>query len=491
MSLLRLLLVEDSENDALLIVNAIEQAGYDVECERVDKSDAMLAALTNGAWDVIISDYNIPRFGAKLALQLLHDYDIDIPFIVVSGVMGEETAVEIMRAGANDYVMKENLTRLIPAIEREIKDAQIRAERRQAEQLVLRLGRILDNSPSEIYVCDAQSLQFVQVNKGALQNTGYTWDELSQRRFYDLPLDLKQPDLMRYIESLSREDTVTFEMTMQRIDGSTYPAEVHLSLSPAEKPPMCMAIVQDITERKRAEAELRSFTEHLERANKELEYFAYIASHDLQEPLRKVSLFSSRIERKYASVLDDDGKNYIRRMQNSVQRMQTFIQDLLKYSRLSGTDKNAYQSVDVAHVTRNVVDDLEHIIKATRGRIDIDSLPVIQGNPVQIYQLFQNLCSNALKYHREGVPPHVSIRCEENDKYYQIVVEDNGIGFSNNHKDRIFGFFQRLHANDEYEGSGIGLAICRKIMDNHDGFIDAEGWEGKGARFVVAFPRTD
>jgi light-regulated signal transduction histidine kinase (bacteriophytochrome) len=261
-----------------------------------------------------------------------------------------------------------------------------------------------------------------------------------------------------------------------------------LNLLHSENPPVLLAIVQDISERKQAQEELMAFAQRLERSNQELQSFAHIASHDLQEPLRKVQMFSSRIEEKYGDLLDESGQQYIQRMQNAVNRMQAMITSLLKYARLSGTEAEQLELVDLNSVLQEVIGDLEVQIEQVGGKVHLDVLPIIPAYSMQMYQLFQNLISNALKYHRRDVPPVVRVYSEAAPRKLRIVVEDNGIGIPTESYDRIFGFFNRLHGRSEYEGNGIGLAICRKIMDNHAGSIQLESEEGKGTRFIVSLP---
>jgi PAS domain S-box-containing protein len=255
---LAVLLVEDSEDDALLLARVLKKADYDLTVKRVDTAEAMKMALQEQRWDVVLSDYVMPKFSAPAALKVLKDSGLDLPFIVVSGAMGEDTAVSVMRAGAHDYLVKSNLARLCPAIEREMQEANNRRERRRAQELSMRLGRILDNSSNEIYVFDAATFRFVQVNHGACQNLGYSQQELLERT----PLDL-QPDMdaHKFAELLSplyskERDQVAYETVQRRRNDSTYPIEVQLTLSHSENPPVFVAIAQDITERKQAETVL-------------------------------------------------------------------------------------------------------------------------------------------------------------------------------------------------------------------------------------------
>jgi PAS domain S-box-containing protein len=257
---------------------------------------------------------------------------------------------------------------------------------------------------------------------------------------------------------------------------------------------------REIAERKQAEAELKIYAAKLERSNRELESFAYMASHDLQEPLRKVQAFGDRLKAKYGGVLGDQGLDYLERMQNAGVRMQTLINDLLTYSRVT-TKAQPFVSVDLAQVVRGVLSDLETRIEQVGGRVEVGDLPAIEADPTQMRQLLQNLIGNALKFHREGETPVVKIHAETlngrgegavgvcpGDGLCQIVVEDNGIGFDEKYVERIFQVFQRLHGRSEYEGTGIGLATCRKIVERHGGSITAKSAPGQGATFIVTLP---
>ncbi len=255
---LAILLVEDSEGDALLISRRIQRAGYDLTFKRVDTADTMLAALGERSWDVILSDYVMPNFSAPAALKVLKNSGLDLPFIVVSGAIGEDTAVAIMRAGAHDYLMKDNLARLVPAIEREIHEAINRRNHRRAEALSMRLGRMLDNSSNEIYVFDAVTFQFIQANHGACNNLGYSQEELLERSPLDLQPEMDYQKFATLIAPLyaQEREQVVFETVQRRRNGSTYPIEVRLTLSRSENPPVFVAIALDITERKRSESAL-------------------------------------------------------------------------------------------------------------------------------------------------------------------------------------------------------------------------------------------
>jgi len=263
-----------------------------------------------------------------------------------------------------------------------------------------------------------------------------------------------------------------------------------------------VGISADINDRKSAEEQLRRFAGQLERSNAELQNFASVASHDLQEPLRKIQAFSDRLREKCGDALSAQGLDYLDRMQSAAQRMQVLIQDLLKLSRVTSRAQ-PFEDCNLDEIVRAVISDLEITIEQKQARVEVHDLPTVQADPLQMRQLFQNLISNALKFQREGDIPHVIVEgrvfqmkerkfpgAPPGDQICKVVVRDNGIGFDGKFTDQIFVVFQRLHSRSEYEGTGIGLAICRKITDRHGGTIVAKSAEGQGAAFIVTLPLT-
>jgi PAS domain S-box-containing protein len=251
--------------------------------------------------------------------------------------------------------------------------------------------------------------------------------------------------------------------------------------------PHLLLSVDDITIAKQAEVNLKIYAARLEQSNRDLQEFAYIASHDLQEPLRKVLAFGDRLASKYGDLLDDTGRDYLKRMRDASQRMQTLINDLLSFSRIS-TRAQPFTQVDLNSLAQEVVSDLEYQIDRTHGYVIIDKLPVIEADPTQMHQLFQNLITNALKFHQDNKPPTIQVSSQTLDGKCQIQVKDNGIGFEIQYLDRIFKPFQRLHNRQEFEGSGMGLAICRRIVERHAGEITAVSAPGEGSTFIVTLP---
>lgn len=261
-----------------------------------------------------------------------------------------------------------------------------------------------------------------------------------------------------------------------------------------------IGVVQDITKAVKAARKLKNKNEELKRSNAELESFNRVASHDLQEPLRKIQMFISRISDKELDQLSDKGKVYFDKINGSANRMQTLIKYLLAYSRINKTKKD-FVPVSLNETMHKVLEDLEERIKESTSEIAVDELPVINAVPFQMEQLLNNLISNAIKYRNTKETPKIVVDCKKiarskitddfNKKrknYYRLSVMDNGIGFAQENAEQIFGLFERLHQRDEYSGTGIGLAICKKIAENHNGHIAAESEKGKGSTFRVYLP---
>ncbi|MBC6419048.1 MAG: hypothetical protein GDA44_09800 [Prochloron sp. SP5CPC1] len=259
-------------------------------------------------------------------------------------------------------------------------------------------------------------------------------------------------------------------------------------------------LASEISERKKVEQDLREFTSKLEQSNRELQDFASVASHDLQEPLRKIQTFGDRLKAKFADGLPDKGKDYLERMQSAASRAQTLINDLLAFSRVT-TKAQPFVEANLNKILQGVLSDLEVRIEETKAEIELGDLPTIEADRLQMRQLLQNLIGNALKYHREEVTPQIQIQAdiyeekvEEPDEepmskeMCRLTVTDNGIGFEEKYVEKIFTVFQRLHGRNTYEGTGVGLAICRKIVERHGGEITAKSTPGEGSTFIVTIP---
>jgi signal transduction histidine kinase len=265
-------------------------------------------------------------------------------------------------------------------------------------------------------------------------------------------------------------------------------------------------LYQELKRRFEVQLMLEQNITELKRANIELEQFSNIASHDLQEPLRKIRTFGERLLRKHADNLDEDGKFNITRINDAALRMQTLIQDLLAFSHTTNVNERKYEAVNLNKVLYAITEELALMILDKKAQINVIPavLPNLIAIPFQIHQLFSNLISNAIKYSQEGVSPIITITHEVvmgtdiehiegiliDNNYYHFMVIDNGIGFESMYAEKIFIIFQRLHTRNEYDGTGIGLAICRRIVANHKGFISAESQHGEGSTFHIYLPKT-
>lgn len=265
-----------------------------------------------------------------------------------------------------------------------------------------------------------------------------------------------------------------------------------------------MQMAQALTEKWHLTRQARTHIEEVEKKvierTREFQEFAYGVSHDLQEPLRKVTAFGDRLRAKCEGQLGKEGLGYLDRIQDAAKRMRQLINDLLALSRVT-TQAKPCEPVDLSAVISDVLSDLEVLVEQVNGKVEVGTLPTLHADPTQLRQLFQNLIGNALKFRKKEVPPVIRIRAEtvaapdqygaetgNGDRRWQVIVEDNGIGFDQKYRDRVFEVFQRLHARGEYEGSGIGLSLCRKIVSRHGGSISAESQLGRGSKFSITLP---
>ena len=272
-------------------------------------------------------------------------------------------------------------------------------------------------------------------------------------------------------------------------DGSIYWVNTTIApfLNENGKPYQYVSIRYEITQRKKAEEELKVMLGRLERSNQELQDFASIAAHDLQEPLRKIQTFGDRLLTQSSADLSPESNDYLARMLASAGRMRKLIDDLLTYSRVTSKG-DAFQITNLNHILRDVVADLEVRIESSNGEVIVNPLPEIEADPSQMRQLFQNLIANGLKFHVPGSEPLVTVSASLEGNVCIITVTDNGIGFDEKYLDRIFVIFQRLHGRQEYQGTGVGLAVCRRIVDRHGGSITASSSPNQGAKFIITLP---
>jgi PAS domain S-box-containing protein len=286
------------------------------------------------------------------------------------------------------------------------------------------------------------------------------------------------------------------EAHLESIDGDLLPALFSLRSLPFEDRHLICLVVTDLSDQKRDQEKLRNYSTVLEQKNKELQDFAFVASHDLQEPLRKIQAFGDLLAGTCGEAVGENGRDYLRRMEGAVIRMRALIEALLAYSRLT-TQASPFSPVSLQDTAEEALSNLDLLVQEKGGRVEIDPLPTIEADPQQMLQLFQNLIGNALKFNRDGIPPVVRIRAELLEKpgatgteagSCRIEVKDNGIGFEEKYFDRIFSPFQRLHGRGKYAGTGIGLAICKRVVEHHGGEIKVKSTPGEGSTFIIKLP---
>ncbi len=385
--------------------------------------------------------------------------------------------------------------------------------RRKAAERALKISEaryqnLYHNAPDMFASLDPSSHRIVQCNKTLARVTGVDRTELIGRSLFAI-LATESHEAVRAALEQAGElgDVRNIHLRLVRGEGHPLEASMHVTAVTDERGFLFHRLVlRDITERKRAQEALRAAhhdleqrvrdrTAELARSNTELEQFAYVASHDLQEPLRKIQAFGERLHKRAGSQVDAESRDYLARMLNAAQRMQALIADLLQLSRVM-TRGEPLAPTNLDAVVREVVSDLDARVQDSGGRVMVDALPVVVADATQMRQLFQNLIGNGLKFCRPDAAPVVEVRAlsalaggtDTTVASCRISVSDNGIGLDEKYRERIFAPFQRLHSRTEYAGTGMGLAISRRIAERHGGTISVTSQPGQGATFVVTLP---
>jgi PAS domain S-box-containing protein len=617
---LKVLILEDVQADALLMVHELKNAGSLPDWMRVDTENSYLTALASGP-DLILSDYHLPQFDAFLALQLMQDQKLDIPFIVISGAITEDVAVEFMKRGASDYLLK------VRALEqRELREEKRRNEEALRESEAL-YSAVVGQAFDIIFLVDVKTRSIIDGNIAFQEMLGFSSNDLSGLTLYDIVAHDKE-NIERNIDRIKASGNYFIgQRQYRRKDGSIIEVEASSNLISYGKKEVLCVIARDITERKLAEEALREseeqlayiidflpdatfaidregkviawnrateemtgaaknevigkkgfahaipfygnarpilidlvfrdqkdiekeydfvlrkgdqltaevfapllykgkgaylwgiaaplydskgnivgaiesirdITEHkqiedaltkkseeLARSNADLALFAYAASHDLQEPLRTITSFVQLLQKRYHGKIDPDADEFIDFIVGGTKRMQQLINDLLTYSRVN-TRKGPLSPMKIEDVLQKAMQNLRYILEEVKGTVIYEEMPSIVADEPQMTQLFQNLIGNALKFHGEEAPK-VEISAARKGNDWIFSVKDNGIGIDPQYKDRIFEIFQRLHTREEYSGTGIGLAIAKKIVERHGGRIWVDGEPGKGTTFRFTIP---
>ncbi|MHC1730150.1 MAG: ATP-binding protein [Syntrophobacteraceae bacterium] len=417
----------------------------------------------------------------------------------------------------------------IHQVELELQNDELRSAHALIEESRMRYADLYDFAPVGYFSFDEQG-RIIEVNLTGAKQMGVERAKLIEAPFVSMVIQSDRKEYLSHLKKIfnTRGGDACEVRLKAKAGGECYARLDSIYMESANGTPSCRTSVTDISDkkraeeallkahdelekrveertaeltleivrRKRAEAETSAHADVLVRSNKELQEFAFIASHDLQEPLRKVQAFGSRLIKSHGACLNEEGRDFLDRMLAASKRMSEMIASLLDYSRV-GRGAVEYRRVDLTRLVQEAVSDLEIPIERSGARVEVGELPEIEADPVQSRQLFQNLISNALKF-RGREAPLICIRAEligptetagsMGGPRCRIFVEDNGIGFDEKYLDRIFSLFQRLHSRSEYGGAGMGLAICHKIVERHGGSITAKSTLGEGATFMVTLP---
>lgn len=394
----------------------------------------------------------------------------------------------------------------VAALMHQVKELREELERMRADEQKFR--SIFESSPDAMVLSDERG-RIVLVNAQTERMLGYSREELVGQQIEMLMPVHARPghaaERERYSQApRNRPMGAGTELSAARKDGSELPVEISLSPMATDEGVMVLSAIRDVSERRKAQAELRALNEtlearvaertaaadqrtrELERSNAELEQFAYVASHDLQEPLRMVSSYVQLLARRYKGKLDSDADEFISFAVDGAARMQQLIQDLLVFSRI-GTRGRPFEPTDCNEVVQVTLQNLQVAIREANAQVHCETLPTVMADRMQLVQLFQNLIGNAIKF-RGPEPPQVSLGAKRHDDGWLFHVRDNGIGIAPEYAQRIFVIFQRLHGRGEYPGTGIGLALCRKIVERHGGRIWVESQPGAGSTFLFTLP---
>jgi len=368
-----------------------------------------------------------------------------------------------------------------------IRDITVRKEaEKHLGQMEGRYRGLLEAAPDGMVVVN-QAGEIFLLNAQAEKHFGYSRDELIGQKVTNIIPEgfaerLIADGTRTAAEALAQQIGTGIELIGQRKDGSEFPIEIMLSPLESAGETLVTAAIRDITVRKQAEANLVQKIEELNRSNEELEQFAYVASHDLQEPLRMVASYTQLLSKRYKGKLDSDADEFIAFAVDGAKRMQRLIQDLLSFSRVG---KRGVELVDIPsnRALQQALVNLRGAIEESGALVTYGLLPEVMADEAQLVQLFQNLVGNAIKYHAPGIP-HIHISAVKNGTpKWTFSVQDDGLGIDPQYFERIFGMFQRLHKRDEFEGTGMGLAICKKIVERHGGTIAVESKPGTGSTF--------
>ena len=505
---LNVLIVEDSEDDARLMLHEIRRGGYTVFSERVETKADIEAALSRQPWDIILSDYSMPQFSAMGALATLKDSGLDIPFIVISGTIGEETAVTALKAGAHDFLVKGRLARLVPAIERELRDAEARRSRREAET---RYQLLVERLPMIVYLNPAATRTSTTYVSPQIQTIlGYSPEEwVADPQFWQTRLHPEDREtVMKEIERSDRtHEAVDIEYRMLARDGRVvwFHDQNVLMRNDKAEPLYWQGFKVDITKRKQAEAEILQLntelerrvqerTTELERALRAKDEFLASMSHELRTPLNAILGLSESLDEHVAGPLNEKQHRYVRTISESGNHLLSLINDILDLARI----ESGQVVLNIAEVNLQQVcqASLRMIVQLAHKKEQEVSLEIEEGigslwvDERRLKQILVNLLSNAVKFTPAGGKLGLKVRGDLHEKRMIFTVWDRGIGISEKDQTRLFQPFVQLDSSlsREAPGTGLGLALVAQMVRLHGGSVSVESRVDEGSRFTVALP---
>jgi len=486
---LRVLLIEDSESDAALILRELKKSNFMIlESRVVETSEDVSNALTESTWNLIISDFSLPQMDAFDVLKIVKESGLDIPFILISGLVGEDIAVSLMRAGVNDYLMKDNLKKLEVIVTRELTDADNRRERREAED---RLARAVEGSNFGLWDWDMTTHLF-NPSKNFKQLLGYAEEELNDHE--DLIFDLCHPnDLQGMKDSirLSKEEGSPINLTARlRNKNDHYKwflVRGKVKRDRTGKPSKIAGAISDVDDLRQLQTELKQNIKKLAESNESLKQFAHVVSHDLQEPLRMIANYINLLEKNFGESLDEKIRSYIHFVSDGAYRMKLLIVGLLKYSKLESKDIDM-EVVDMQKVFERVHNIFKNDLDLKKGTFTAGELPSIKANTILIEDSLINLVSNALKFNKSEAPA-IDFQAIEEPHQWIFSLSDNGVGIEKQYFEKIFELFKRAGSTIHPDGHGLGLAICKRIIEKHGGKIWLTSSPGKGSTFFFSLPK--